>query len=58
MQERPRNVQKKLDARAELLFCPLNLLLFFNVLVAPPPRRSFVRSLITQIGHACLVVSM
>ena len=34
MQERPRNAQKKLDARAELLFFPLNLLLFFNVLVA------------------------
>ena len=28
VQERQRNVQKKRDARADLLFCSLNLLLF------------------------------
>ena len=31
MQGRQRNVQKNCDARAELLFCSLNLLLSFDV---------------------------
>ena len=43
VQGQQRNVQKKRDARAELLFCSLNLLLFWR---SPyRRRRSFVRSL-------------
>ena len=36
VQGRPRNVQKKVDARAELLFCPLNLLLFLMFSLPSP----------------------
>ena len=44
MQGQQRNVQKKLDARAELLFCSLNLLLFW---CSPcRSRSSFVGSLL------------
>ena len=34
MQERQRNLQKKCDAGVKVLFWPLNLFLFFYVLVA------------------------
>ena len=34
MQERPRNVQKKLDARARVVIFPIKTMAFFNVLVA------------------------
>ena len=45
VQWRQRNVQKKRDARAELLFCSLNLLFFWRSRCRR--RRGFVRSLIT-----------
>ena len=46
MHELQRIVQKKCDARAELLFCSLNLLLFWRSRCRR--RRSFVRSLFTN----------
>ena len=44
VQWRQRNVQKKRDARAELLFCLFNLLLFDVLVVDCSRRRGILKS--------------